>query len=96
MTVPDKVRNATLCYRQEVDIIGSFLSDCTARQEGNRLPTSEIYAAYVAWAKDNGYRQMNIKNFVADLRRRFEVRRGNVSNVVLGLVLDASHNPFVA
>ena len=96
LIIPEKVRNATAAYRQEVDIIGSFLADCTAHQDGNRLPTSELYTAYTAWAKDNGYRQMNIKNFVADLRRRFEIRRGNVGNVVIGLVLDNSLNPFTA
>lgn len=44
LSVPDKVKNATLAYRQEVDIIGSFLSDCTVHMDGNRLPTSELYA----------------------------------------------------
>jgi putative DNA primase/helicase len=97
LTVPDKIKSATLAYRQEVDIIGSFLTDCTARQDGNRLPTSELYAAYASWAKDNGYRQMNNKNFVSDLRKRLDIRRdGNTGNVIVGLVIDTSPNPFIA
>ena len=48
----------------------------------------KLYTAYGTWEKDNGYRQTNIKNFVADLRRRLDIRRGNVGNVVVGLMLD--------
>ena len=65
------------------------------QQEGNRLLTNEMYSVYAAWAKDNGYRAMNIKNFVAELRRRLDVKRGAAGNVVIGLVLDSSPNPFL-
>jgi len=46
------------------------------------------------WAKDNDYRQMNNKNFVAELRYRLDVRRGGVGNMVVRLILDYSENPF--
>jgi len=93
--VPEKVANAIQAYRQETDIIGSFLLECTAIQDDKRTPTTEIYAAYTLWAKDNGYRQLNNKNFVAELRRRLDIRRdGAVGNVVVGVVLDYSTNPF--
>ena len=90
-----KVQAAIDEYRQETDVIGSFLLECTATQDGNRLAASDLYAAYTAWAKDNGYRQMNNKNFVAELRRRFDVRRGGMGQVVMGLMLHGSRNPFV-
>jgi putative DNA primase/helicase len=94
MTVPAKVQAAIEDYQQETDIIGQFIIDCTAVQDGNRISASELYAAYTLWAKDNGYRQMNHKNFVAELRRRLDVRRGGMGHVVVGLVLDCSENPF--
>ena len=34
------------------------------------------------------------KNFVAELRRRLDVRRGGVGNIVVGVILDYSENPF--
>jgi hypothetical protein len=45
-------------------------------------------AAYNLWAKDNGYRQMNHKNFVAELRLRHDVRWGGVGYVVVGVEID--------
>lgn len=87
LAVPDKVKAAVEAYRTEADIMGAFLNDCTVAQDGNRLPTSDLYAVYATWAKDNGYRQMNIKNFVAELRPRLDIRRGSVGNVVVGLTL---------
>jgi len=57
------------------------------------LPASELYTAYTFWAKVNGYRQMNNKHFIADLRCRLDVRRGNTGTIIVGLVLNYAHNP---
>ena len=91
-----KVVEAVAAYRQEADIIGQFLADCTAAQGSNRLTAGELYAAYSLWAKDNGYKQMNHKNFVSELRRRLDVRRSGSGNVVVGLVLDYFQDPLPA
>jgi putative DNA primase/helicase len=36
LTIPKKINDAIDAYRQEADIIGSFLCECTALQEGSR------------------------------------------------------------
>lgn len=96
LSVPPRVQAAVDAYRQETDVIGSFLLDCTMEQPGARTPTSELYAQYTIWAKDNGYRAMNSKNFVGELRRRCEVKRdGARGNVVVGLATEAIPLPFV-
>ena len=67
----------------------------TVGRDGSRLPTSELYSHYILWAKDNGYRQMNSKNFVAELRRRCDVRRdGKDGNVIVGLALAYDRDPL--
>lgn len=86
LILPPRVLSAISAYRSEADIFGMFIEESTMPQEGIRVATSELYAAYMLWAKDNGYRPLNSKNFVGELRRRFDVRRsGTVGNVVVGL-----------
>jgi putative DNA primase/helicase len=93
LDVPDRVADAIAKYRQEADVIGTFLSEKTILQDKSRLQTSILYAHYVEWSKDNGYRSLNSKNFVAELRRRFDVRRdGSVGNVVIGLAIDNTYD----
>jgi len=95
LTVPGRVTAAIASYRQETDIFGQFITDCTVYQDGSRLSTSALYIVYTQWAKDNGYRQMNNKNFFAELDRRFNIKRnGRNGNEVVGLVIDRSPNPF--
>jgi putative DNA primase/helicase len=81
-------------YRREADVIGRFLCERTASQDGKRLPASDLYAAYVLWAKDNGYQQINKNGFVAELRSRSLIKRGNAGQMVIGVVLNNVQNRF--
>ena len=88
LDAPQRVTDAIAAYRQETDIIGTFLSETIMEQEKNKLPTSKLYAHYSQWSKDNGYRNMNSKNFVSELRRRLDIRRdGTLGNVIIGAAL---------
>jgi putative DNA primase/helicase len=94
LSSPQRVIDATTAYRQEADIIGTFLTEYTVPQEKSRLSTAELYTHYTAWAKDNGYRAMNNKNFVAEIQRRYEIRRdGAVGKVIIGLALSFDADP---
>jgi putative DNA primase/helicase len=85
---PKRVTDAIAAYRREADIIGMFLAEYTVEREGCHLSTLALYAQYTTWAKDNGYKPLNNKNFVMELRRRLEVRRdGAVGSVLVGLAL---------
>ena len=88
LNIPPSVKEAVAAYRQAADVIGTFFTECTIQKEKNRLSTSKFYNCYALWAKDNGYRQMNNKKFVAELRQRYDVQKdGAVGNVVVGLAL---------
>jgi putative DNA primase/helicase len=86
--LPQKVIDAIKSYRLETDIIGTFLAENTEPKEKSRLSTSELYTHYTQWADAYGYKPvLNNRSFVGELRRRCDVRKGNQSNVVVGLAL---------
>ena len=84
---PERVMRAVAEYRQEADVIGLFLSECTIEQEKYRTTTPELYARYSRWASEYGYKPLNSRNFVGELRRRCDVRKDSHSNVVVGLAV---------
>ncbi len=51
--VPDEVRQATDNYRDEMDVIGGFLSECCTLQSAARTAAKELYETYKLWAMDN-------------------------------------------
>ncbi len=85
---PPRIAAAIETYRSEADLIGIFLSEYTSAEEKGRLSTSLLYSYYSSWAKDNGYRPLSNRPFVADLRRRFEIKPDcKKGNVIIGLAL---------
>jgi len=51
---PAKVIEATREYREEQDIVGSFLHDYIEEIPGTQIAASAIYLKYTEWASDNG------------------------------------------
>jgi len=82
-----RVIQAVAEYREEADVIGLFLTETTVVCEKNRLSTSELYTHYALWTKEYGYKPLNNRNFVIELRRRCDVRKDSNCNVVVGLAL---------
>lgn len=50
-------------YRMESDPVALFVDEALDLSDTIRMSPGDIYAAYVAWAKINGYRQVHITNF---------------------------------
>jgi putative DNA primase/helicase len=85
---PRRVTDAIAAYRQEADIIGTFLAEYTQEQDGGRLPTAELYQLYAEWAKLNGYKAFSNRSFTMDIHRRYEIRRdGAHGRVIVGLAM---------
>jgi putative DNA primase/helicase len=95
LDVPVRVADAIAAYRNEADIIGSFLAEYTIGFDEGKLATGELYKGYAEWAKQNGYKPLSNRSFVGELRRRVEVKHDRaLGNVVVGLSL-ASECPFL-
>ena len=85
LTIPEKVQAAIEAYKLETDTVGAFLNECTVDRDENRLPLKMLYKSFIAWSKENGCMPITKTDFTAQLERRYEVKRGNVGMVAVGL-----------
>lgn len=75
--VPEKVRSATAAFRDEMDVLGGFLTDLCAVEADATGKSAELYAAYKKWAEENGERVMSQKSLAMRLvERGFEPCKG--------------------
>lgn len=54
LETPRCVKQATEDYREDEDIIGQFLAECTVEDRDDRVLMSSLYEAYQAWAIKGG------------------------------------------
>ncbi|NRO99513.1 toprim domain-containing protein [Paraburkholderia sp. NMBU_R16] len=74
---PRVILEATASYKEEQDIIGQWLAECTEPSSGN-LRTTDAYDNYRVWAQDNGFRSITSRQFLSGLRDRgHETRKSN-------------------
>ena len=69
---PEQVKAATASYRDEMDVLGDFLTGCCIRGEGLKVQSSALYEAYKKWCADNGEPQLGSKNFTRRMKERGE------------------------
>lgn len=89
---PDQVLAATAAYREESDVIGSFLDECCDISNGQNHPqkarSSDLYSAYQKWAKDNGEYELSQTLFGKRLQERgFVVEKSGGVKYRKGLTL---------
>jgi putative DNA primase/helicase len=70
LSEPDEVRDATLAYKEEMDILGGFISDRCAVAVGNKESAASLFDAYVVWAQDSGEQPVTKRTFGRLLRDR--------------------------
>ncbi len=56
---PEEVWGATEQYRQEMDILGTFLDEVCAIEKNSFAPICDLHRAYQIWADENGERGMS-------------------------------------
>jgi putative DNA primase/helicase len=67
LNAPDCVMAATSEYREDEDIIATFIDQCCTEGEGEEA-ASTFYRSYKHWCLDNGYRPLGSQN----LKKRME------------------------
>ncbi len=74
----DTVHLALERYRRDVNPARTFLlGNYVADFDYGGMPTQEVYACYVTWCQNNGYRPLNSNNFGKEVKRALPgVRKG--------------------
>ena len=69
---PKEVSEATKDYKQEMDLIASFVEQCIVIDYDNteRILANELFSIYRAWAKANGEYEMSAKRFGMELAKK--------------------------
>jgi P4 family phage/plasmid primase-like protien len=89
MPVCQRITDATAQYRQEMDIVGRFVSECLEfTPDYCRVTAKDVYRVYAGWAKANGHGVMNSRRFNADLKKRLGSKVSVVEHTKSGLVYE--------
>lgn len=81
---PQIVREASLEYRNEMDVISLFIDECCEKGETYRAPAGELFKKYQEWAKESSEYSMSKQKFGKEMRKKFEYKKSN-SRFYLGL-----------
>ena len=77
---PPEVNMATDTYRGEMDIIQSFLSECTIEKEEGVIKSGDLYKVYSEWCDENGERAVSSTKFSLKMKER-GFGKGRVNNL---------------
>ena len=94
---PDKIRDATQEYRDEMDAFPHFFEECCAIDEAGRVSNKMLRAAYDEWCKENGEYALQQRPFSQKLiERGFQKKRapGNGAYMWHGFVLRGTATPL--
>lgn len=76
---PEVVTIATAAYKNESDILGSFLEECCELSPALEVSATELYTAYKRWAHENGEFELSQTAFGRRIEERgFDVRKNGV------------------
>ena len=75
LAMPEKLKEASKAYRNEMDVIEQFIEDECKRVDGGKVKAHELYELYKKWANDNGAYKMSNKDFGQKMKEKFEYKR---------------------
>lgn len=78
LVIPPEVAASTKEYRDEMDPIGDFITDCVEACEGQSSTAREMYMAYVSYAEANAIKPIHETRFGKLMRTRFKREDGRI------------------
>lgn len=94
LTPPQDIQKATMEYRQEMDVIGSFIEECCEVGAGKTIKSKTLYAAYKEWAKETNEHPFTQTNFGKKISDRFEKRKTKFGIIYQGITLKKEYREF--
>ena len=82
---PQSVRDASLAYRNEMDVLELFVNDCCEKGPDYEAPAGQLYDTYVKWAESTGEYKMRKQKFGAEMQKKFEYARQRDGRKYVGL-----------
>ncbi len=67
---PEEVKTATQDYRNEMDILSQFISDCCVEKASLKTLSKDLYQAYTGWCDSNGEQSLTKRIFGTKLREK--------------------------
>jgi len=97
LAVPEVVRQATAEYREEMDVLGRFLSDETVEDSLAEVQAGELYKRYTLWCEEQGNRPVSLTKVGQAIRERsIEVVKRSGFKWVQGLrLVEREPGPYV-
>lgn len=94
--MPDEVKQATQAYRDEMDIIGNWLTECCVEHRHASASANQLYASYLRWCEGNGEKSESQNKLGARLTERGYTRkpmRDGIHWLGIGLRTSPDQNP---
>ena len=95
LNTPKEIEIANNEYKQEMDIINSFLTDCTRVSPNGREKASDVFKEYSQWAKDGHEYCMTQSKFGIEMGKRFQKRNLNGYVYYIGFILKKHDESYV-
>ncbi len=67
---PEEVKAATQEYRNEMDVLSQFISDCCVEKASFKALAKDLYQAYTGWCDSNGEQSLTKRIFGTKLREK--------------------------
>lgn len=94
LTPPETIQKATMDYRKEMDVVGSFIEECCEVGSGLKIGATEIYKVYDKWAREMNEHNFSQTQFGKKMADRFEKKHTKIGRVYVGITLKKEYKDF--
>lgn len=91
LAMPEKLKEASKDYRNEMDVIEQFIEDECKRVDDGKEKANELYELYKQWANDNGNYKMSNKDFGIKMKEKFKYKKTNSGMFYFGLKIPSKY-----